>query len=202
MTDLPRLQPGLTYHIYNRANGSENIFREARNYNYFLQQYTRFIEPIVDTYAYCLLKNHFHWLVRLLPEPEARSVLRLPAAKPYNPAQLVSNFFDAYAKAYNNLYQRHGSLFQRPFRRILVTTDTYFINLIHYIHLNPQKHGFVTDFREWEYSSYHTLYSHKPTFLQREFVLEQFNGRTGFDEFHRAIHIEQPILSWIGEDPD
>jgi len=202
MYDLSRLESGFTYHIYNRANGSENIFREARNYNYFLQQYAKHIEPIVDTYAYCLLKNHFHLLVRILPEEEARRLLNLAPSKAYNPTQSFSNFFDAYAKAYNKMYQRSGSLFQRPFGRILVTTNAYFANLIHYIHFNPQKHGFVADFREWEHSSYHTLRSEKPTALQRGFVLEQFNGRKGFDEFHQKRHPEQPIVEWIGEDPD
>jgi REP element-mobilizing transposase RayT len=192
----------MTYHIYNRANGDENIFREARNYTYFLQQYTKYIEPIADTYAYCLLRNHFHWLVRLLTEEEARHVLHLPASKSYNPTQFFSNFFDSYAKAYNKLYQRYGGLFQRPFGRILVTTDAYFLNLVQYIHFNPQKHGFVSDFREWEYSSYHTLRSDKPTPLQRGFVLEQFNGRAGFEEFHQQTHPEQPIASMIGDDPD
>ena len=56
--------------------------------------------------------------------------------------------------------------------------------MIHYIHWNPQKHGFVTDFREWLYSSHHALLADKPTHLQREQVLAWFNGRLEFDAVH------------------
>ena len=50
------------YHIYNRGNNRENIFKETRNYRYFLTLYAKHIEPVADTFAYCLLPNHFHWL--------------------------------------------------------------------------------------------------------------------------------------------
>jgi putative transposase len=63
------LCPGVFYHIYNRGNNRENIFREERNYAYFLQLYTRHIAPIAETYAYCLLKNHFHLLIRVKDAP-------------------------------------------------------------------------------------------------------------------------------------
>lgn len=53
------------YHIYNRGNNRENLFRKPDNYHYFLQLYTKHIHPITDTFAYCLLPNHFHLLVRI-----------------------------------------------------------------------------------------------------------------------------------------
>ncbi|MCS6846293.1 MAG: hypothetical protein RMN52_01095 [Anaerolineae bacterium] len=56
---------GVTYHIYARGTNREDIFIEPRNYTYFLRLYTQHIVPIADTYAYCLLKNHFHLLVRI-----------------------------------------------------------------------------------------------------------------------------------------
>ena len=59
------LEPGKYYHIYNRGNNRENIFKEDRNYAYFLKLYTFRVGPIADTYAYCLLRNHFHLLARV-----------------------------------------------------------------------------------------------------------------------------------------
>ncbi|MGB7538632.1 MAG: hypothetical protein WBM17_08850, partial [Anaerolineales bacterium] len=59
----------------------------------------------------------------------------------------------------NNTYHRTGSLFQHPFKRIPVPDRSYSINLLKYIHQNPQHHGFVKDFRDWPFSSYHTLFS-------------------------------------------
>ena len=59
------LEPGRYYHIYNRGNNRENIFKEDRNYAYFLKLYAFHVGPIADTYAYCLLRNHFHLFVRV-----------------------------------------------------------------------------------------------------------------------------------------
>ncbi len=59
------LQFGISYHIYNRGNNGENIFVEERNYSYFLRLYAKYIAPIADTFAYCLLRNHFHILLRV-----------------------------------------------------------------------------------------------------------------------------------------
>jgi len=64
------LQPGMYYHIYNRGNNRENLFLEKRNYPYFLTLYAKHIEPIADTCAYCLLRNHFHLSVRIKTEKE------------------------------------------------------------------------------------------------------------------------------------
>ncbi|MEX2592037.1 MAG: transposase, partial [Anditalea sp.] len=62
------MEPGQTYHIYNHANGTENIFREEENYRYFLRQYEKYLGPVVNTFAYCLMPNHFHMLVRVREE--------------------------------------------------------------------------------------------------------------------------------------
>jgi REP element-mobilizing transposase RayT len=70
MQRLPALQPGKYYHIYNRGINRENIFFETRNYPYFLELYAKYIEPIANTFAYCLMRNHFHLLVRIKTEQE------------------------------------------------------------------------------------------------------------------------------------
>lgn len=98
------------YHIYNRANGSENLFREDRNYHYFLRQWTKYIEPIADTYAYCLMPNHFHFLIKTKSESEIASALSLSKLSSDQQANALSkrfsNLFNAYAKAYNKAYKR------------------------------------------------------------------------------------------------
>ena len=62
---LPLL-PGRMYHLYNHANGEESLFREDDNYRYFLHKYVEHISPIAETYAYCLMPNHFHFFVRIV----------------------------------------------------------------------------------------------------------------------------------------
>ncbi len=62
--------PEKLYHIYNHANGAENPFREAENYRYFLKQWEKHIQPIADTLVYCLMPNHFHFLIKIRSQSE------------------------------------------------------------------------------------------------------------------------------------
>lgn len=222
MTSAVPLLPGRYYHIYNRGNNRENIFHEERNYDYFLKLFAKYILPIADTYAYCLLKNHFHFLIRIkedlsglknIPgqrDPAVRSGLENPLdlknltglsnrskiSKPF------SNLFNAYAKAFNRAYGRTGALFQRPFGRILVTNEAYLVHLITYIHQNPQKHGFVTDFREWPFSSYHVILSDKIPFPQRDRVYGLFHGREQLETVHRTTAAGRELTALTPEDFD
>lgn len=59
------LQPDTSYHIFNHANGFENVFRKEENFYFFLEKYRLYISPIAETYAYCLMPNHFHLVVRI-----------------------------------------------------------------------------------------------------------------------------------------
>ena len=117
MAALTPLEPGQYYHIYNRGNNRENLFVEARNYRCFLGLYTHHVTPVAETFAYCLLPNHFHLLVRIRdPQP-------LSAVKP---SQAIANWCNAYARTFNRRQGRTGALFQRPFQRIAVTSAAYF----------------------------------------------------------------------------
>ena len=62
---MEALKPNISYHIFNHANGFENVFREDENFRFFLEKYRLFISPIAETYAYCLLPNHFHFVIRI-----------------------------------------------------------------------------------------------------------------------------------------
>ncbi|MCJ7533292.1 MAG: transposase [Anaerolineales bacterium] len=192
MTKSISLQPGNYYHIFNRGNNRENIFIQERNYYYFLQLYTSYNDPVAETFAYCLLRNHFHLLVRI----------KDMADSPLTPSQHFSHLFNAYPRTINRTYQRSGALFQRPFDRIAVTSDSYFLQLIAYIHQNPQKHGFVKDFRDWPYSSYQPLSSTRPTHLRRDEVLAWFDGVEQFVDFHQEKAKETQIAVLIQEDID
>ncbi len=116
------------------------------------------------------------------------------------PTQQVSNFLNSYAKSINRAYQRTGSLFQGRFGRIEVTLDQYFVRLVHYIHFNPQKHGFVAEFRTYPYSSYPAMLLDSPTKLMRAQVLDCFNGRSAFEQTHRQVADEKKIAYLIRAD--
>ena len=133
------LQYGKYYHIYNRGNNRENIFIEARNYSHFLKLYTKHIEPVADTCAYCLLRNHFHFLVRIKTVEELETLGVSETPRVLRPSQQFGNLFNAYTKTINKAHNRTGSLFQNPFGRAEVTSDAHLLWLVVYIHLNPQK---------------------------------------------------------------
>jgi putative transposase len=190
------LQPGCYYHIYNRGNNREDLFREERNYRYFLRLYTYHIHPIADTFAYCLLRNHFHLLVRIKEaSPKTSQLLESREA-----SQHFSNLFNAYTKGINKAYERTGSLFEERFGRIQVLTDAYFSHLIFYIHFNPQKHRFVDDFHEWPWSSYGALCSSAVTKLNRAEALNWFGGVKEFKEFHCGRVDEKAVAALVDED--
>ena len=184
------LEWGQVYHIYIRGVNRENIFIEERNYASFLQSYARHIEPIADTFAYCMLKNHFHVLVRI----------KNSTTKP--PSQSFSSFFNAYARSINLAYGRTGSLFERPFGRIPVTSEAGFMNLVVYIHQNPQIHGLVEDFRSWPYSSFEMMLGEKTTLLKRDEVLRLFGGTHSLTAEHKGQSDLKKIAYLIGNDED
>jgi putative transposase len=70
MNRYPKLQHNKIYHIFNRGNNSEDIFRFNEDYRHFLLLYEKYIEPVAETFSWCLLKNHFHILVRIKAEDE------------------------------------------------------------------------------------------------------------------------------------
>lgn len=210
MDDLRKLVPGHFYHIYNRGNNREDIFPAPDNYWYFLQCWQKHIHPIAETFAYALLKNHFHALVCIRPLPE---LVQWPniSVKANDPVHLsnklskcFSNLFNAYAKAINKRFGRTGSLFQERFRRKLIMEEDYLADVILYIHANALKHGFVGREALYPHTSYPALLSDKPTRLQRQKVLGIFGGRKAFVEAHRRysenILLKKIILERVDDD--
>jgi len=70
MHQIEQLKYGNFYHIYNHGVGNRDLFLEADNYEYFLSQWDKYISPVADMYAWVLMKNHFHVLVRIKNESE------------------------------------------------------------------------------------------------------------------------------------
>jgi REP element-mobilizing transposase RayT len=191
------LKAGRTYHIWTHANGDENLFRSKENYNYFLEKYQYHVHPVVDTFAYCLMPNHLHLMVRVKSPKE---VLEFVRKKKKNPnlqgfenlggfsnaiSRQFSNLFNAYTKAFNKKYNRKGSLFMPNFRRKLIHSDEYFIRLIAYIHNNPIHHGFTENLSDWPFSSWHAYTLDKLTKIQKEEAMNWFGDLKNLKATHR-----------------
>ena len=181
------LLPGQCYHIFNHANGFENLFQNEGNYHYFLEKYAARVNPIAGTLSYCLMPNHLHLMVRI----KSLEYLPLDIQKLNDPKAIalkISNLFGAlfngYAQAFNRQQGRMGSLFIPNFKRRPVTHATYYSNLVRYIHYNAVEHGFVSHPALWPHSSFMDLLSDRPTHLLRDEVLSSFGGRDGFLAAH------------------
>jgi REP element-mobilizing transposase RayT len=191
-----KLEFGKYYHVYNRGNNREDLFKENRNYEFFLRLYWKHILPVAETFAYCLMPNHFHFLIRIREQEEIqtrnkpdRSSVGYSQERPVrfrelNPTQQFSNLFNSYTKSINKAYNRTGNLFKRPFQRREVTSERYFTELILYIHFNPQKHRLSKDFREYPYSSYRAFLDSTRTDLSRVEVLCWFGGVESYQSIH------------------
>jgi REP element-mobilizing transposase RayT len=182
------LEKGNYYHIYNRGNNSIDVFFDAESYYHFLRLYDKYISPIADTYAWCLLKNHFHILVYLRMDNEIEfeklEYSTIKNLKVIEPSKQFGFLFNAYTQAINKKFNRTGGLFEKPFERKLIISDSYLKNIIHYIHNNPVQHGFVKQMSLYPWSSYDSIISDKPTKLKRKEIIAIYGGKDEFIEYH------------------
>lgn len=194
------LLPGNYYHIYNHANGSDLLFRNPDNYEFFINRYIKHVSVVVDTLVYCLMPNHFHLLVKINTESDILSIMEndkvlsnyLRADSEVEKEKIVSlyvskqfsNLFSSYTQAFNKAHRRMGSLFMKNFKRKSADEEEYRKDLIIYIHQNPVKHGFVYYPSDWNYSSYNVILLKKSTFICTEKVIELFDDVDNFKVCH------------------
>jgi putative transposase len=207
--------PDTIYHLYNHGNGDDLIFREPKNYHFFLERFRVYISQIAWIYAYCLMPNHFHFLIRIKNEQvlveyfmekypdKVRTVMAGRSAMSHKDiadlsgliSELISNqfknFLISYSKSFNKMYERRGSLFLDNIKRIPVLDDDYFTNLIRYIHFNPVLHGFTNDPFQWKPSSIHEYFSNKRSMLCKVDVIDWFGGLEEFRKFHQTIQKDE-----------
>ncbi len=188
------LQFGEYYHIYNRGNNKEILFRERKNYDYFMSLYLKYIDPIAETLAYCLMPNHVHFVVRIKDENDIKSfeelnlfqrkaIILIDHKKP-TPSNQFSHLFNAYSKAINTDYKRTGSLFEHPFERRLIDNFHYLQRCIAYVHYNPIEAGLVYNMKDYRWSSFKALFSSSITHMSSDLVMKVFEDKEYFLAFH------------------
>lgn len=189
-----------TYHIYNSTNNRELLFRTDEDRYEFLGKFNQYLSPLLDTYAWCLLPNHFHWLVRVKSAEIISKMLSLKDPKELKKTELrylqgietvetliessFNRFFISYAMRFNRGYGRRGNLFHRPFKRIEVNRDTQFTQAVVYIHANPLKHKIVDNFMDYKWSSWKSIITDGPTQLLRQELWDWFGGKEAMIKTH------------------
>ena len=205
---MEKLQPNSSYHIFNHANGFENIFIEDENYRFFLEKYQQYILPIAETYAYCLLPNHFHLVVRIRRKEVIEEVYRNFKSTNFSKVpnfgkvensgkveitdniieQFISkqfaNLFSCYTQSFNKVNKRRGSLFLKNFRREPIENKAYFLNAVIYTHRNPVHHAFCDRYTDWSYTSFCEIKERNSQMIEVEKLLRMFGGRDSFIDLH------------------
>jgi hypothetical protein len=180
------------YHVYNRTVDRKLMFTSSENYAYFIRQFDKHLSNYIKIYAYNLLGNHFHFMIKVndltdLTTFQKLSNLELPNEQKTT-HDIVSHqfkkFFQSYAMAFNKEQNRIGTLFQTPFKRVRVEDENYLRELACYINTNAQKHSLVKDFRDWKWSSYHNTISNKDTKLLKEELMGYFGDIDNFEYCH------------------
>ncbi|TVR35515.1 MAG: transposase [Balneolaceae bacterium] len=170
------------YHIYNSAVGKESLFLSRENYEYFLKRFHFYTRDVLSTFSFCLLKNHFHFLIQISETVSNEEV-----------SEQLRKFFISYAKAFNREQRRRGTLFNKHLKRVKIENNEQLIWTVYYIHRNPVHHFVTTDYKSYRWSSYQIFLSEKPSKLKRNYVFNLFSGKNNFTDFHEK-NIEEDLL--------
>ncbi len=136
-----KYKPEHYYHVYNRGVRKQKIFFEVENYQYLINLFSKYSSQYrVTIAAYCLMPNHYHLVLKQYESGSIGSFLRTA--------------FNAYTQAVNRRYGLEGTLFQSQAKAKHIDSDSYCVQVIRYIHLNPVTAGIVKNPEEWEYSNY------------------------------------------------
>ena len=143
------------YHIYNRSN--ERVFYNDRNYLFFLEKVKILIQPSTDIIAWCLMPNHFHFLIvanekscELINEKHRPNVQLL--------SKNIGTALSSYTKAINKEFNRQGKLFSHNTKAKCLNdvgnNYNYASTCFHYIHQNPLTAKLCNNLNDWRFSSY------------------------------------------------
>ena len=177
------LETDYLYHIFNRGINSNLIFLDNENMSFFLKKTEQYVLPFFEIYAYCLMPNHFHFILRPKSNVEISSKINTSFKGLHCEESIYSKslakLFSSYTQAFNKVYRRSGPLLESPFKRIRIASEEYLRNLIIYIHQNPE------DFQNYKFSSYKAVISNVETSISRNEILALFDDKEHFISCHQ-----------------
>jgi REP element-mobilizing transposase RayT len=135
----PALIKNLHYHIFNRAAASRLIFKEDRDYRFFMYKISQFKKKYdIEILVYCVMPNHFHLLLRSDHNPQ-------------NISKFMKSLQQSYAQYFNRKYNHKGHVFESRFTHKPIETNADLARVKRYILNNPVRKGFVKKYYEWPY---------------------------------------------------
>jgi REP element-mobilizing transposase RayT len=192
------IENGRAYHIFNRGNNKENLFLDNNDYNHFLDLLSKYILPVAAIYSWVLLRNHFHLVLQIRENIQYKWPKNMKLSKEANiwETELISkdidrrrvpnasnhfkHLFNAYANYFNLKYNRTGSLFDKPFKRIIIEDERHLVNEILYTNSNSVKHGFSNDVFSWQWSSVNDMVKGNSKLIDVDYVKSLFGDIENF----------------------
>jgi putative transposase len=191
MPRIARLDtPGLLHHVMIRGIERRKIFRDNKDRDNFIERLSILLpETKTQCYAWAFMRNHIHMLLRSGPSG-------LPT--------LMRRLLTGYAVYFNRRHKRHGQLFQNRYKSIICQEDTYLLELVRYIHLNPLRAKIVKDLNELDRYAYcgHSVLMGKikREWQDFEYVLKYFGKRIGASRKKYRSYVEEGIT--LGRRPE
>ncbi len=174
--------PGACYHITSRGNAKHAIFRDDADRGVLLRILGEAVKRFGwELHAYCLMGNHYHLLLTT-PMP--------------NLSRGMKQLNGVFTQRFNRRNERVGHLFQGRFGAILVERETYLLELVRYISLNPVRAGIVASADEWRWSSHraHAGLAAAPDWLRIQPILERFSS----DPASASLRYRQFVAEGVG----
>ncbi len=178
---------GYYYHIYNRGCNKENIFFNKDNYYYLLKKMkSTFKDYGANLIAYCLMPNHYHFLVRQMTEKELSKWLR--------------KIFGGYSQAVNKEQNRSGTLFEGRPKHIAIEKEEYLDHLMWYVHTNPVSAKLVNNPDQWFFSNYlECIGKRNGIMFDKNFIRERYGSFSGYETFVSKYECNTLLDKKMGE---
>lgn len=176
------------YHIFNRGVNGQKVFANNHNFEFFLTKAKLYLLDYFDVYGYCLMDNHFHFLLRAKPlnnnETKKSNKTGFHSDDQIYSKQ-IGKLISSYTQAFNKVENRHGPLFESPFKRKKIKSEEYLINCLIYIHQNSLELGVKLE--DYKFSSYRAIIGNKVSDIKKDEVIEYFDTVENFIICHKKI---------------
>lgn len=179
------------YHVFNRGVEKRKMFLDEQDYSmlfYYMFVYLSPVKNLISKYpnlpfrlqgknlnkdvellAYCLMPNHFHFLLKQNSKDGV--------------SKLLKQLTNAYTLYFNQKYERVGGLVQGRFKAVEVPTDELLLHISRYIHLNPVVAEIVSNPKDYKWSSYKNYIGNDKSFIEKMSVLSYFPSAKAYEQF-------------------
>ena len=163
---------GAYYHVMNRGLPGQSTFIHEKDYRHFIY----FLEDIhrrwsAEIYSFCCMSNHYHLVLQ---------------TSEGNLSRIMRHINSLYTQEFNRAHQREGPLFRGRYKAQVVDAESYLLEVVRYVHLNPVRAGMVAEAAEYPCSS-HRMYlmdkEQQPQWINTREVLEYYSSRQSFDDY-------------------